>query len=279
MSTLVLAHSVAPGVSANAGFEPPGPIEFFFPDFTGTHWGDSGYQAVLTKSALLLVLGAALAFLFLRMTSRNPQVVPSKSQYLGEQAYAFIRNGVGQDIIGPGEYLRWVPLLVSLFFFIIINNLFGIVPFLSFPPFSRVSYAYGMAILVWLIYNGVGIATKGVGGYFKATCVPQGVPGWILPLLVPLEFFSNILVRPVTLSLRLFANMFAGHLLIVLFSTGGAYLLLHGTGSIIVKPAGVLAFVMGIAIGFLEVIVATLQAYVFTLLTATYISGAVSDAH
>lgn len=272
-------HVITHMVSANAGFNPPGPVEFFLPDFLGTHWDQSGYQAVFTKSAALLLLGAILTYLFLRGTSRNPKIVPSKRQYIGEEAYSFIRNGIGQDIIGPGEYLRWVPLLVSLFFFIIINNLFGIVPFLSFPPFSRVSYAYGMAALVWIIYNGVGIATKGFGGYFKATCVPSGVPVWILPLLVPLEFFSNILVRPVTLSLRLFANMFAGHLLIILFSTGGAYLLLHGTGSIIVKPAGVLAFGMGIAIGFLEVIVATLQAYVFTLLTATYISGAISDAH
>jgi F-type H+-transporting ATPase subunit a len=266
-------------IQANAGFNAPGPVEFFLPDFLGKHWDQSGYQAVLTKSGVLLLLAAILVYAFLRGTSRNPKVVPTKGQYLGEQAYAFIRNGVGQDIIGPGEFLRWVPLLVSLFFFIIVNNLFGIVPFLTFPPFSKVSYAYGLAALVWVIYNAIGIATKGLGGYLKATCVPSGVPKLILPLLIPLEFFSNILVRPLTLSLRLFANMFAGHLLIILFSSGGAYLLLHGTGSIIVKPAGIVAFVIGIAIGFLEVIVATLQAYVFTLLTATYISGAVGEAH
>jgi F-type H+-transporting ATPase subunit a len=266
-------------IHANEGFNAPGPIDFFLPDFLGNKWNESGYIPVLTKAAVLLFLGAVLTFLFLRLTSRDPKVVPTRAQYLGEQAYAFVRNGIGQDIIGPTEYKRWVPLLLSLFYFILFNNLFGIVPLLSFPPFAVVSYAYGLAAMVWIIYNGVGIAAKGFGGYLKATCMPSGVPGWILPLLVPLEFFSNILVRPLTLSLRLFANMFAGHLLIILFSTGGFYLLLHGTGSIVVKPAGLLALAMGVAIGLLEFIVAILQAYVFTLLTATYISGALADEH
>ena len=272
MSATLLIH-------ANEGFNAPGPIDFFLPDFLGNKWNESGYVPVLTKAAVLLFFGAVLTFLFLWLTSRDPKVVPTRAQYLGEQAYAFVRNGIGQDIIGPAEYKRWVPLLLSLFYFILFNNLFGIVPLLSFPPFAVVSYAYGLAAMVWIIYNGVGIAAKGFGGYLKATCMPSGVPAWILPLLVPLEFFSNILVRPLTLSLRLFANMFAGHLLIILFSTGGFYLLLHGTGSIVVKPAGLLALAMGVAIGLLEFIVAILQAYVFTLLTATYISGALADEH
>ena len=140
-----------------------------------------------------------------------------------------------------------MPLLVSLFFFVLFNNLFGIVPILSFAPFSKFSFAVGLAALVWIIYNVVGIMDKGFIGYLKHSTVPSGVPGWILPLLIPLEFLSNIIIRPATLSLRLFANMFAGHLLLILFSTGGAYLLIHATGSIVLKPAGVLAFVMGIA--------------------------------
>jgi len=249
------------------------------PDFTDKQWDQSGYDVLLTKASVLLVLGAVLAYWFLAGTSRRTAIVPSKGQYLGEQAYSFVRNGIAQDIIGPKHYRKYVPLLVSMFFFVLINNLFGIVPLLSFSPFSRVSFAYGLAILVWIIYNGVGVADKGFLGYLKHTTVPSGVPMWILPLLIPLEFMSNILVRPLTLSLRLFANMFAGHLLLVLFSTGGAWLLLDATGSIVLKPAGVVAYIIGIAIGFLEVIVATLQAYVFTLLTATYIGGSLASDH
>jgi F-type H+-transporting ATPase subunit a len=96
------------------------------------------------------------------------------------------------------------------------------------------------------------------------------------PLLVPLEFFSNILVRPVTLALRLFANMFAGHLLLILFSTGGLFLLEYGGIGLV---AGPLAWVLAIAISFLELLVQFLQAYVFTLLNAMYISGALADEH
>ncbi|MDQ1722420.1 MAG: F-type H+-transporting ATPase subunit a [Pseudonocardiales bacterium] len=266
-------------VLAAEGFHAPGPVDFFLPDFTDTSWNQPGYQVLLTKASLLLLLGAVVAYLFLATTSRRGAVVPTKRQYLGEQAYTFVRNGIAQDIIGAKEYRRYVPLLVSLFFFVMVNNLFGIVPFLTFAPFSRVSFAYGLALLVWLIYNGVGIMHKGFFGYLKATTVPSGVPAWILPLLVPLEFLSNILIRPVTLSLRLFANMFAGHLLLILFSTGGAYLLIHATGSPVLKPAGVLAFALGVAIGFLEIVVALLQANVFTLLTAQYISGALAADH
>ena len=132
---------------------------------------------------------------------------------------------------------------------------------------------------MWIIYNGVGIARHGFFGYLKLQTIPSGVPWVILPLLIPLEFLSNILVRPVTLSLRLFANMFAGHLLLLLFATGGEYLLLHATGSIVLKPAGIVAFIIGILVGMLELIVALLQAYVFTLLAAQYVGGALADSH
>jgi F-type H+-transporting ATPase subunit a len=265
-------------VLANEGFHAPGPVDFFLPDFTGNSWNEGSYQVLLTKASVLLLLGAVVAYLFLAMTARRGEVVPGKVQFFGEQAYNFVRNGIAQDNIGP-KFARYVPLLLSLFFFVLINNLFGIIPVLSFAPFSRFSFALGLALMVWVIYNGVGIADKGFLGYLKHATVPQGVPWIMLILLIPLEFLSNILVRPVTLSLRLFANMFAGHLLLILFSTGGAYLLIHAQGSPVLKPAGVLAFALGIGVGFLEVVVAVLQAYVFTLLTAQYISGALASDH
>jgi F-type H+-transporting ATPase subunit a len=136
---------------------------------------------------------------------------------------------------------------------------------------------YGLAALSWVIYNAVGIKKHGFGGYLKLQSVPAGVGGPILLLLVPLEFLSNIVVRPVTLALRLFANMLAGHLLLILFALGGEYLLVHGDA--LVKPVGILAWVMFVAIAFLELLVQFLQAYVFVLLNAMYISGALADEH
>ena len=128
-----------------------------------------------------------------------------------------------------------------------------------------------------MIYNAVGIRKHGFGGYFKLQSVPAGVHGPILALLIPLEFLSNILVRPVTLALRLFANMLAGHLLLILFALGGEYLLLHGAA--MVKPVGILAWLLFVVISFLEILIQFLQAYVFVLLNAMYISSAVADEH
>jgi F-type H+-transporting ATPase subunit a len=136
---------------------------------------------------------------------------------------------------------------------------------------------YALAGLSWVIYNAAGIKKHGFGGYLKLQCVPSGIKGPILGLLVPLEFFSNIIVRPITLALRLFANMLAGHLLLILFALGGEYLLLHG--ATLVKPVGLLAWVLFIAISFLELLIQFLQAYVFVLLNAMYISGALADEH
>jgi F-type H+-transporting ATPase subunit a len=170
-----------------------------------------------------------------------------------------------------------MPYLAALFFFVLVNNLFATIPFIEFPTFSRAGMAYALAGLSWVVYNYVGIRKHGLGGYLKLQTVPAGVSKLMWPLLIPLEFFSNIVVRPVTLALRLFANMFAGHILLVLFSTGGLYLLQNE--GIIGAIAGPLAWVMAVLVGFLEVLVQALQAYVFALLNAMYISGALADEH
>src|SRR5690606_27037856 len=102
-----------------------------------------------------------------------------------------------------------------------------------------------IALVTWVIYNTVGVMKHGVVGYLKHETVPAGVPGWILPLLVPLEFLSNIIVRPITLALRLFATMFAGHLLLILFSLGAEYLLLHYSPQALGITAGVFSALLG----------------------------------
>ncbi len=255
-------------LAANPGFEAPGTWEFVF----------KPHNVLLWKSSFLLVIAAILVIGFFLATSRKGAVVPGKLQFAGESAYGWVRDSIGRDIIGEKDFIKFVPLLVSVFFFVLVNNLFGLVPFVQFPSFARAGFAYGLAAMVWVIYNGIGIGRYGLGHYLKKTTVPSGVPGWILPLLIPLEFLSNIVIRPITLSLRLFANMFAGHLLLALFALGADYLLLHATGPI-VKPAGVLSFLMGFLVGFLEFVVELLQAYVFALLTATYISGALAADH
>jgi F-type H+-transporting ATPase subunit a len=265
----------ASGLRAAGGgeeFVPPGPNSFDFSGVPLFHIGD----LAVTKPMVQLVLGGLLVFAFFYAAARRAALVPGRLQFAGESAYGMVRNSIGRDIIGSHDYQRYVPYLVTLFFFILINNFFATVPLIQFPTFSRASMAYALAALSWIIYNAVGIKKHGFLGYLKLQSVPSGVTPLMYPLLVPLEFFSNILVRPVTLALRLFANMFAGHLLLILFSTGGLFLLQYGG---IGYVAGPLAWVLAIAIAFLELLVQFLQAYVFTLLNAMYISGALADEH
>jgi ATP synthase subunit 6 len=261
------AHQVV----AAESFHPPGPGIFELPpvfEIAGVG---------VTKPMLLLFLSVVLVCGFFYAASAGRSLVPGKLQFVGEGAYAFVRNGLGRDIIGSRDFMRFTPYLAALFFFILVNNLFGAIPFFQFPTFSRAGMAYALAGLSWVIYNYVGMRKHGVIGYLKHQSVPTGVSPAILPLLIPLEFLSNIIVRPVTLALRLFANMFAGHILLVLFSTGGLYLIQEA--GVIGWVAGPLAWVMAILVTFLEILVQFLQAYVFALLNAMYISGALADEH
>jgi len=262
------------------GFTPPGPGDFDLPAIGGgSHFELFGQTFVLgvTKPMLQIVLAAVIVGAFFWVASRQRAMVPGKMQFIGEGAYGFVRNSLARDIIGGRDYRTYVPYLFTLFFFILVNNLFATVPFIQFPTFSRSGMVYGLAILSWVIYNGAGIKRHGFVGYLKLQTVPPGISGPMLLLLVPLEFMSNILVRPVTLALRLFANMFAGHLLLILFALGGEYILFEM--SAVYAPVGILAWAMFVAVAFLEILIQFLQAYVFVLLNAMYISGAVADEH
>jgi ATP synthase subunit 6 len=261
---------VASAVRAES-FEAPGPGIFDLPPVFSV--GGIGF----TKPMLGLALSAVLVFVFFYSAARRGSMVPGKMQFAGESAYGFVRNNLGRDIIGSHDFIRFMPYLAALFFFVLVNNLFATIPFIEFPTFSRAGMAYALAGLSWFVYNYVGVRKHGLFGYLKLQTVPAGVSKLMWPLLIPLEFFSNLVVRPITLALRLFANMFAGHILLVLFSTGGLYLIQNE--GLIGAIAGPLAWVMAIAVGFLEVLVQVLQAYVFALLNAMYISGALADEH
>jgi F-type H+-transporting ATPase subunit a len=263
------------------GFTPPGPTDFDLPAIGG---GDGTYEifgqtfvAGVTKPMLQLVLAALLIFALFYFASRKRAMVPGRLQFAGEAGYGFVRNSIGREILGSHDFARFVPYLFTLFFFLLLNNVFATIPFVQFPTFSRSGTVYGLAIMSWVVYNAVGIRKHGFVGYLKLQTMPAGISGPMLLLLVPLEFMSNILVRPVTLALRLFCNMFAGHLLLLLFALGGEYLIVEMGGAYI--GVGALAWVLFIAVAFLEILIQFLQAYVFVLLNAMYIQGALADEH
>lgn len=230
----------------------------------------------LNNHLIQAIVGAALVIGFWLWMAHGQKVVPGRKQFLGESLYNILRNSVARDIVGH-DYQRFVPYLVALFSFILVNNLFGEFFLFMFPTFSKIGYAWGLAILSWLLYNGVGIAKWGLLGYVKRSTLPAGVPKALWVLIIPLEFLSNFIVRPITLGLRLFANLFAGHLVVLVFVIGGTLLLESGTLGLM--AAGGVSLIFSFAIFGLEIFVGVLQAYIFTVLTAQYVSSAIAEEH
>lgn len=250
------------------GFVPPSTADFNLPPVFGNN-------EFTTKPILLVFLSVILISAFFIISSRKASVVPGKLQFAGESIYGFVRDGLAKEIIGP-EFMKFVPLLFSLFTFILTNNIFGIVPLLQFPTMSHVAFPYVLAMFPFLVFHWVGIKHHGLVKYLKGIAFMPGVPKFAYVLLTPIEIATYFITRPLTLSLRLFANMFAGHLLLLVFILGGDHLIRGVIGLKLVAP---FSFVLAIVMTFFEFMVQCLQAYIFTLLTALYIGGALVDEH
>lgn len=254
-----------------AGYDAPGVQSFDVPPvIKGVPW--------LDRPMLMAIIALIIVPVFWIWISRKNALVPGKTQFLGESAYNFVRNGIARDQIGGHDFKKFVPFLVALITFILVNNVWEVFPLFVFPTTGRVGWPYGLAIMSWVLYNAVGIGRHGPLGYLRRSVLPSGVPVALWPIVIPLEFVSNIVLRPITLSLRLFGNMFAGHLLILVFVGGGTYLLLD-SDPIINKLAGGVSLIFSIVIFALELFVAAFQAYIFTLLTAQYVGAALADEH
>ncbi len=232
---------------------------------------DSGW---FTKTTLMLWITVAVIIIFFLVANRNPQIVPTKRQWLAESIYGFGRNSIARDMIGA-DGIRFAPYLTTLFCFIFVMNAFAILPFFQISPNSHFAFPLMLAVISYVLFNYVGIKKHGVGRYFKMSAVPPA-PWYILPLLVPIEVASTFLIRPFSLSVRLFANMFAGHMLLLVFTLGG-FAMINANG--LLAPVSVLSWLLTIALTFLEFLVIILQAYVFTVLTASYVQGALADEH
>jgi len=263
-------------VLAADGHFPPGIDSFDFRDwFSGL--SGTALANVFTTITFAVWLTVAILIIFFLWAYRKPQIVPTKRQWIAESAYGFIRNSVSIDLLGKQAGVRFAPYLATLFFFILVMNFWAIVPGIQISPNAHIAFPITMGIISWLVYNYVGVKKHGFIGYLKVTCIPPGSPAFILPLLIPLEFLQNVLLRPVTLALRLFANMFAGHLILLVFILGGFELL--NSGNIFIQGMSVFSFALGIAMSLFELIVIVLQAYVFTLLTGMYIQGSLAGEH
>ena len=217
-----------------------------------------GVNASFTNSSLLMVIAITAVTAFLVLGMRRRALVPSRWQSMAELSYEFVA-GMVRDNVGH-EGRAYFPFIFTLFMFILFCNAFGLLPY-SFTVTSHIVVTFAMAATIFAGVTVIGMVKHGFR--FLTFFIPKGVPAYMMPLLVPIEVLSY-LARPVTLSLRLFANMMAGHTMLKVFAGFVVALGVFGVAPLIVI----------IALYSLEVIVAVLQAYVFTIITCLYLSDA-----
>ena len=258
-----------------ATFEPPSTRDFVYGCFGGSV-SIAGFNFCMNFITLLLLLTLAIVLLLFLVAFRRPTLVPGKFQSLMELGIEFVRENIALPMLGE-EADRYMALLTTFFFFILIGNLFEVIPGFSLSPNSRVAIPLLLAVISWVTYNAVGIRKHGFIGYLRHTCIIPAAPGWLrYTLLLLIEFVSNIVVRPITLTVRLAANFLAGHFLLAIFFLGTLFFLEDGPKTwIFVGISFPLAVVL---VGF-EVFVAVLQAFIFAILSASYIGQALAEEH
>lgn len=229
----------------------------------------AGYDLAFTNSALYMMLGIVLVIALFGYSATRTSLVPSRIQSIGELGYEFVANMV-RSTTGE-EGLKFFPFVFTLFTFILVANLIGMIPY-AFTTTSHLAVTGAMALLVIGIVIVYGFIKNGLG--FFRLFLPSGVPIFIAPLLVLIEIIS-FLARPITLGMRLFANMLAGHIMLKLLAAFAVSL--AGAGAFAaLSPA---PFALAIAITALEFLVSFIQAYVFALLTCVYLNDALHPGH
>jgi F-type H+-transporting ATPase subunit a len=242
----------------------------------------------INKAVLYLVIAGILTCGTMVYVANRMQAKPNRVQTIVETLYGLMRDNITRGNMDDKMAAKWFPFIGALFLFIWFNNLIGFIPLptahekfslfgLKIPTFgiyaatANVSVPLVLSLIVFVSYTTEGIRHKGLGGYFKSL-IPAGVTGAMAGFIFVLELLSN-LMRIISLSVRLFANMLAGHL-IILFMAGGLAILLGIAG------IGVFLLPLGLALYLFEVgLVATLQAFIFATLSAIYIGGAVAESH
>jgi F-type H+-transporting ATPase subunit a len=231
----------------------------------------AGTPFAINRVVLLMMFASILCLAFFFLGSRRGAIVPKGFQTLAETGYLFVRNQIAIDVIGPEEGPKYAGYLTALFFFIFFGNLLEIVPGINFPVNSRMAIPALLSVLTYVIFNFIGIKKQGLRHYFGGTLFPPGVPKLVYVILAPIEFFSVFIIRPLTLAVRLLANMMAGHVLLTIF-------FLFSAEFVALKPSlplGIMTAVVGAVLIVFELLVISIQAYIFTMLTAFYIAESI----
>lgn len=254
-------------IFSGCGFPAPGLEDFDFkPLFTIGSFN-------FTKPELIAILCALSVIAFFGVAFSKPRLIPGRTQSLAELGLLAVRDQVLRPALGKkGD--SYLQLIFPMFFFILLMNLMELIPLFQFPAMSRIGFVWPLVFTVYGLYWYLGIKTKGFFGYFRSW-IPSGIPAGILVILIPVEVLKYFIIQPFTLGVRLFANMFAGHLLLSIFMVATWYLMSLSVG--LLFAAG--SFFMVFFVFLLELLVDVLQAFIFTTLTATYIADSLETSH
>lgn len=264
--------TVLPFAADGGGFQPP-TIADFFPAPVLSY----GTWLQFDRIELVRIVAAVVVILVFVIAARRARLVPGRFQSAIEWVLEFVRGNVVNDVLGKEAGERYVPLLTTLLVSILAFNLTGIVPGLNIAGTSRIGLPLLFAIWVYVTYLAAGVRKHGFWGFWKASLFPPGVPPYMYVLLTPVEILQVLVIRPATLALRLTANMISGHLMLALCFIATEYFFLEAAPAL--KGFGVLTFVAAFAMMLFEAFVAALQAYIFTILAAVYISLSTADEH
>lgn len=248
-----LEHEFFPGQS--------NPSELWFSDFAGGAFA-------LDRLMLIRILMILLVTAFFYFAMRKPKLIPSGVQNVAEVALDFVRIHVAEDILGKKEGRRFLPLIAAIFFAVLAVNLPTIIPFMNISPSARVGFPLVLALIAYVAFIWAGVKRYGFGKYMKSSLIIPGLPTFLHFIVAPIEFFSTFILRPITMTIRLMANMLAGHIILVMLFSATNFFFWQLNGWTFVS-AGTMVF--AVAFTFFELMVIFLQAYIFALLTAVYI--------
>ncbi len=224
-----------------------------------------GFDISYTNSSLWMTIGLGVVWLFFFLATKNEQLVPNRLQACAEMVFNFVKDMI-KTYIGK-EGMVFFPFIFTLFWFILMGNMLGLIPY-SFTYTSHIIVTFSLAITGFIVANIVGFKKHGLGMFHLL--LPKGIPIFLAPLMIVIELISY-LARPFSLSIRLFANMMAGHLILKLFGGFSAMLLSTSFAAL-----GIVPLLLNVGVTGLEFLVAILQTYVFTLLTCLYINDAIN---
>lgn len=260
------------GIAVTAGDELLNVNEEFFPPAL---WFD-GTPFEINRIILVRLIAIAVLMLVFWLALRKPKVVPGKLQSLVEMGVGFVRDGIVFDMLGERIGKKYLPFILMLFFGVLFTNLTGIIPFLNISGNAIIGFPILLALAAYIAFIYAGIREVGGVKFLKNALFPAGVPWPMYILLTPIEFVNTFIVRPVSLALRLFLNLMVGHLLLVLaFSATWTFVTLFNAWS----AMGIITLAGGFFMTLIELLVAVLQAYVFALLTTSYIQLSVAEEH